>query len=134
MTNKTLHSVIHTGGNVYNDYISDFDNSGRVIIVSESLISLYANDRDYQLSLDPIATASSPNLPYEARCPDCGEEHCYDEIGMDCKVCVRGIVQRGDLEPITDDSQVAGIESTTDYVVVQDVCGAVLTVWRDNSA
>lgn len=93
------HSVIHTGGNIYNDYIDMDDNSGRVIIVSEGGIRLFANDRDYQLGCDPIAWASSRELEQE-------------------------------LDPIQDDSQIADIESTTDYVFIRDTSGATLTVWR----
>ena len=61
----TTHSVIHTGGNIYNDYICDFDKSGRVIVVSEGGIRLFTNDRDYQLGIEPICWASSREAKYK---------------------------------------------------------------------
>lgn len=97
------HLVIHTGGNVYNDYIADFDSSGRVIVVAESGIYVFANDRDYQLQLDPMLLASSPDV--------------IDEY----------------LPEIEQDSQIAGLENSTDYVRVQDTAGAVLTVWKEQA-
>lgn len=101
MFNDTRHDVIHTGGNVYNDYISDFDSTGRVIVVAESGIYLFANDRDYQLQLDPITLSSSPDK--------------IDEY----------------LPEIEENSQIADIESTTQYVFVRDTAGATLTVYRN---
>ena len=130
--NDTQHTVIHTGGNIYNDYICDFDSTGRVIVVSEDGISLYANDRNYQLQVDPIVTASSPALDYDAKCPDCGAWSSHDDIGTVCDNCKRGVIQRGDLEPCEPDSQIADIESTTDYVFVRDLDGATLTIWRES--
>lgn len=96
----TNHSVIHTGGNIYNDYISDIDDSGRVIVVAESGIYVFANDRDYQLQLNPMVLSSSPDK--------------IDEY----------------LEPCEPDSQIADIESTTDYVFIRDTAGATLTIYR----
>ena len=93
------HSIIHTGGNVYNDYICDFDDSGRVIVAAESGIYLFANDRDYQLQLDPIVLASSP---------DQIEEY---------------------LRPINPDSYIGEIVERHDHVFIRDTSGASLTVY-----
>ncbi len=63
------HSVISTGGNIYHDYICDFDDSGRVITTTCDSISLWANDRDYQLGVEPIVTVFYAD--------------CYDMTEMD---------------------------------------------------
>lgn len=96
------HSVINTGGHIYNDYIDMDDDSGRVIIVSEGGIYVFANDRDYQLQLNPMFWVSSPDK--------------IDEYLPEC-------------EP---DSWIADLESTTDYVFVRDTSGASLCLYRQD--
>lgn len=132
MKGSVKHDVIHTGGNIYNDYVSDFDESGRVIVVAESGIYLYASDRDYQMQLNPIAFASGREFGYDASCHDCGIGASYDDIGTTCCDCGRGVIEAGapGYAPMEDNSQIAGLESSTEYVRVQDTNGAELLVYR----
>ena len=124
------HSVINTGGNIYNDYIDMDDGSGRVIVVSCSGISLYANDRNYQLQVDPIVSVSSPE-GHEAHCEGCSSMANYCDIGTVCDDCRRSMIVAGELEPCEPDSQIADLQSHSGYVFVRDIDGATMTVYRD---
>lgn len=90
------HSVIHTGGNIYNDYVADFDDSGRVIVVSIGGIFVFSSDRDYQLCLEPEITIS------------CTE------------------VTDDEYPAIQEDSQISKLSCTDEYISVTDLDGSYL--------
>jgi len=99
--NQYSHSIIDTGGNISNDYVADFDGSGRVIVAGIDALYLYANDRDYQMQLDPLA-------------------ECYvsDEI-------VPNTLDTGDE---SGDSHIAHIGDHADRIFIRHTSGVIMNI------